>query len=576
MTAPRRLTPGLVAAVVCVALAAGCSSIPTSGPVRAGRDLRLERENSTVRVIGQPPVPGARPQDIVRGFLHAGADFVNDHAVARLYLAPAVRQRWRPGTATSIYDRAEGAFALEPSGADTVALTAAQVARIDGEGHYLRTAAGTRLRRTFGLVRVNGEWRISRLADGLLLTRGDVQETFRQLNIYFLAPSRAVLVPDTVFLPAVAGLSTVLVNRLLGGPSTPLRGAVTTAFPDGTRLAVSSVALRAGVARVNLDTTALKADDAGRALMSAQLVWTLKQLPEFTGLRVTADGRDLGVPGQGQVQPREAWRTFDPAGLTEGSIAYVVRGGRVGRIVDGRFTPVAGPAGDGRVALRRPAVSLDAARIAGLSVDGRSLLAGRLTEEGTLPVRLRGEALSAPSWDATGNLWAVDTATGRVWMVPDGTKPAVAVEVPRVAGGPVQALRVARDGARVALIAGAGAGARLLVGSIIRDRGAPRVRLTALREVMPQLHSVRDVAWADATTLALLGAEGDAGVIPRLADTDGYTISTVEPQPGLLSIAAAPPARPLLAGTTDGRLLQYTAGRSWVDIGLGADPAYPG
>jgi hypothetical protein len=161
-------------------------------------------------------------------------------------------------------------------------------------------------------------------------------------------------------------------------------------------------------------------------------------------------------------------------------------------------------------------------------------------------------------------------------MVPDGTKPAVAVEVPRLAGGPVQALRVARDGARVALIAGTGAGARLLVGSIIRDRGVPRARLTALREVMPQLHPVRDVAWADATTLALLGAEGDAAVIPRLADTDGYTISTVEPQPGLLSIAAAPPARPLLAGTTDGRLLQYTAGRSWVDIGLGTDPAYPG
>jgi hypothetical protein len=228
------------------------------------------------------------------------------------------------------------------------------------------------------------------------------------------------------------------------------------------------------------------------------------------------------------------------------------------------------------VTLRHPAVSLDAARIAGLSSDGRSLLAGRITEEGTLPVRLRGSALSAPSWDATGNLWDVDTVAGRVWMVPDGIKAPVVVEVPRLAAGPVTALRVARDGARVAIVAGVGSGARLFVGVIIRDRGAGRVRLTALREVMPQLHSVLDLAWADATTLALLGAEGDAAVTPRIADTDGYRITSVEPQPGLLSIAAAPPARPLLAGTTDGRLLQYTAGRSWVDIGPGADPAYPG
>jgi lipoprotein LpqB-like beta-propeller protein/sporulation and spore germination protein len=575
---PRRAVALLAVAVpvvLSVALLAGCSSIPTSGPVKAGRDLRLERENSAVRVIGQPPVPDARPQDIVRGFLQAGADFVNDHAIARLYLAPEVRQRWQPGTSTSIYDRAEGAFSVQPVGNNAVTLQAAQVARIDGEGHYLRTSQGTRLTRTFGMERVNGQWRISSLDNGLLLTRGDVQETFRQLNLYFLAPSRAVLVPDTIFLPSVAGLSTVLVNRLLHGPSAPLRGAVRTAFPRGTELAVSSVPVRNGIARVNLDASVLQADDSARVLLSAQLLWTLKQLPEFQGLRVTADGKDLGVRGQGQVQPREAWRAYDPAGLIEGSIAYVVRGGRVGRVVDGRFTPVVGAAGDGRVTLRRPAVSLDAAKIAGLSADGRSLLAGRITEEGTLPVRLRAGTLSAPSWDASGNLWVVDSSVGRVWMVPEGTGEPTAVGLPRIAGR-INGLRVARDGARVAVITGSGPDARLLVGAILRQRGAPQARIAALREVLPQLRAVRDVAWADATTLAVLGVEGsDPGAL-LLVDSDGYAISAVEPQPGLVSVAAAPSSRPLLAGTGDGRLLQYTAGRSWVELGPGSDPAYPG
>ncbi len=154
------------------------------------------------------------------------------------------------------------------------------------------------------MTRVDGEWRIASLDNGLVLTQSDVQETFRQLNLYFLAPSRRVLVPDTVFLPSAPGLSTALVTRLLGGPTEELAAATTTAFPRGTSLAVSSVPVRDGIAQVNLDASALKADGAARALMSAQLVWTLKQLPEFQGLQLSVEGDDLSVPGQGQVQSR--------------------------------------------------------------------------------------------------------------------------------------------------------------------------------------------------------------------------------------------------------------------------------
>ncbi len=127
------------AVALAAALLTGCSSLPTSGPVRAGRDLQADRDDVGVRVIGQPPVPGSRPQDIVRGFLQAGADFVNDHAVARLYLAPAARERWKPSTGTAVYDRSEAPFSVEPTGDGKVELTATEVASIDGQGHYRRT-----------------------------------------------------------------------------------------------------------------------------------------------------------------------------------------------------------------------------------------------------------------------------------------------------------------------------------------------------------------------------------------------------------------------------------------------------
>jgi hypothetical protein len=380
-----------------------------------------------------------------------------------------------------------------------------------------------------------------------------------------------------VFLPSAPGLSTALVTRLLGGPTDQLAAATTTAFPRGTSLAVSSVPVRDGIARVNLDASVLKADGAARALMSAQLVWTLKQLPEFQGLQLSAEGDDLSVPGQGQVQSRDAWSALDPAGRAGGVDAVAVRAGRLGRIVAGRFTPVPGPAGSGRPALRQPAVSLDGAQAAGVVDGGRALVTGLLAGNETLGERLRGSALSTPSWDAGGNVWVVDVPVGRVWMVPDGTKDPVAVKVPKVAAGRVTGIRVGRDGARVAVVAGTGAQARLYVGSIVRGRaGSPTAAIEHLVEILPEVRSVRSVAWADATTLAVLGAQSGGQMSPFLTDTDGYDVAPVEPETGIVSVTAAPQLRPLLAGTAGGRIAQYTSGRGWVDLGPGADPAYPG
>ncbi len=162
-------------------------------------------------------------------------------------------------------------------------------------------------------------------------------------------------------------------------------------------------------------------------------------------------------------------------------------------------------------------------------------------------------------------------------MIPDGTRDPVAVKVPRVPAGRVTGIRVGRDGARVAVVAGTGAQARLYVGSIVRGRaGAPTAAIEHLTEILPELRSVRSVAWADATTLAVLGAQSGGQVTPFLTDTDGYDVAPVEPETGLVSMAAAPQQRPLLAGTAGGRIAQYTSGRGWVDLGPGADPAYPG
>lgn len=574
----RRLA--VTAAVGALALVAGCASIPTSGPVRTGGDVGLERADIGVPFIGQPPAPGASPVDIVRGFLQSSADFVNDHAVAREYLAPNVRQRWRPEAGTVVYDGPPSALPVHPEEDGTVVVDGTELGRIDVEGAFRRTVSGSSLSRTFAMTKVDDEWRISALLDGLVLSLPDVEETYRQVALYFLSPDGTTVVPDLVLLPQLPGLTTKLMARLLRGPTADLRGAVSSAFPVGTELEVSSVPVSDGLATVDLTREALAADDDAREQISAQVIWTLKQLPEIERVRITAGGEELAVSGVPAEQGRDLWPTYDPDTLPGSPSAYVVREGRVGRYIEGRFQPVAGAAGTGEPALRAPAVSLDAGRIAAVSADGSTVYVGQLVQGAPIEARIRGENLTQPSFDPGNNLWVVDRATGIIWFLADGADRAQQVKHPQLAGNRrAVEVSVARDGARAALVVGAGDASRVVVAGVARsdEPDADAVSLRTVAQPVPDLTVALDVAWADSRTLAVLGAiDGPVSVL--YSDVDGYRVDELEPLPDLVSLSTVPPLRPqtnaLVAGTADGRLVTFT--RGWQPVGPGRDPAYPG
>ena len=581
----RSLPLPLLCALLCAALA-GCASIPTSGAVRQGQDLRVERQDDAVAFIADGPVEGATAAQVVQGFLAAGADFRNDHEVAREYLTDRAAQSWRPGAGTVVHDGGAPPV-VEDQGDGSVVARATEVARIDDEGSYQRTPGLPEISRGFRVERQDGEWRIAELDDGLLLSQLDVSQAYRPVSLYFLSPTRNSLVPDTVLVPELAGLPTKVVGRLLRGPTAALRGAVLTGFPQGTNLEVQSVPVSDGLATVPLTEEALSADQDAREQMSAQIVWTLKQLgSEIERVRITAGGDDLVVAGVAQDQARNSWLTYDPDGLGSSASVYAVRDGVVGRIIEGAFQPVVGPAGTGDPPLRSPAVSLDTTEVAAVSPDGRTLRVGRLAADGDLEVVLTGDDLSPPSWDPLGNLWVVDRSTDRVLLLPGGSGPAVQVETPALPGGRPTAIAVSRDGARAALVAGRGQGARLVLGAVTGldglepdATGTPRVAIESVREVLPGARAVRDVAWSNATTLTVLGSLDGSPVAPFTTSTDGYQIVTVEPETDLATVAAAPlsaESGPLVAGTSDGQLVQFTSGRGWVPLGAGSDPAYPG
>lgn len=176
---PRRpaLLPAVLAAVL--AAATGCALVPTGGPVVSGRAVQPADPvaGPYVRVLPDRPESGATPEQVVRGFLAASASFQGDHAVARRYLAPAVRSEWEPRRGARVYaDGSDfGMLVKQPSKNDAVVtMKADQQATIGSRGQHRAAEPGSRLTARFRLRTVGGEWRIVSFPQGLLLTDRDV------------------------------------------------------------------------------------------------------------------------------------------------------------------------------------------------------------------------------------------------------------------------------------------------------------------------------------------------------------------------------------------------------------------
>lgn len=584
---PRATAVVLVLLLAVSMFGSACATVPSSGPVYEGDPVAAEDSGiSPVRPLPPPPLDGEGPVDIVRGFLEASASFEGGHQVARLHLDPAVASRWNPAAGVVVYDPTDPNEPLVESAAESensriVALDARRVATIDEQGSYSPARPNASLRAEFRLRKVAGEWRISDLQDRLLLTRADLSSSFRPVNLSFLDPDREIVVPDRVYLPLRGPrLATVMVQALLHGPTDWLGPAVRTAFPPGTRLASTQVDVdRQGIATVNLTSHARVAGGRGRQDMAAQLVWTLRQLPEISGVRVTVDGAALEIPGASFVQSRSAWHSHDPSALPDRATGYLLRRNRLFALEGGGLVPAQEQPTERASPLRSPAVSLDGRRLAALSPSADALRVGSLGPGEPLATLLRGQDFTTPTWDRLGNVWTAGRPQGsrtQVWVVGRSGTPR-RVEI-ALGDADVLALRVARDGTRVALVTTSGGVDHLLVGRVVRGAS---LRVDALHDITGLLTEVRDVAWAEPDRLAVLGRGLQRQMQVWAVDVDGSGITSRGSVPGavMLSVAAAPAtvgARPLLVGTDHGVVYQNAAGTSWQRVSDGQDPTYPG
>ena len=486
----RRRGAALVAAV-CVLLMAGCADIPTSGDVRPGQTQDVQ--NQDVVLVPYPPAQGEAPADIVQGFLTAATGQQHGYQVARDFLTPALAKTWNPDAHVLIHDQSWQVKVISDT---SVVVTVPATAEVDAQGIYRTFSAPKNLPVPFTLAKVNGQWRIAKTPDGIVLGTNYFGSLFTARPVSYFDPRWTQTVPDLRWFPAHNITPLRVVRALLAGPAAPIQPPVTaSAFPPQTQ--VTSVHVASGVATVDLDTGSELPSLTVLSRMRAQLSDSLVNLRGIQQVQVSVDGRVEHAPTLPLTTPTE-------------SSALVLHKGAVGTLSGsiwkaeptlGRQIAATQPQG-GTVSLSRGI----AAVLTDTGVDVVTPTATRLVDRrpGLIDPTLddRGWTYSVPSNDPTS--WRAIDARGRGLSV--------SVQMPDVTS--ITAIEASRDGTRMLVLASTDRGPTAFVAGIVRDTSGVPLALTTERYAVevPPSTAPRDATWVDAqgSSVAVL-AQDDTG-----------------------------------------------------------------
>jgi hypothetical protein len=527
-----RRTPFLLAVVLLlVGLVAGCVSVPTSGPVEKVEGQPPECQNC-INVDVAPPAAGDEPKQIVQGFLRATSNFQPNYAVARQFLTTGAAEKWAPESGVSIYSGS-----LQAAGT-TVILDGRLVGSLGPDRTY--TAQDKAWRVNFGMVKENGQWRISTPPTGLMVAEFAFSSFYQPYNLYFVGNGSA-LVPNPIYLPNLRNqpsIASVLMRALLNGPSDWLAPAVTSAIPEGTALSVDAVTINDGVAKVALSDNVLNLNDGQRTLMAAQVLYTL-QPTGIQGVTFTVNQQPYAIPGADpgtyEVTLDSRFAAFDPIPPGIVDSLYTARDDKVSVMASlsdpGLTVPLPGPLGAGRWPVGQLAVSATGSDLAAVTDGGTVLRRAEAADGVPRTVLSDATGLLRPQFTRFAELWAVGDRRGkqRLWVERDGR--VAEIESTILSRGRIKAFAISPDGVRMALIRQVDGRTELGLARIVRGE---RIRLDGwlpldvTRSTTPDLSLLRDLAWSDASSIAVLGgASGDVPLTVYRVSQDASSITAV-------------------------------------------------
>ena len=448
-----------VAVVLAVLLAAtglaGCASVPDSSPVQV---LRQVGEGEDAQ-LPPGPVDGSNPLDLVRDFVFAAGSSADRHGGARRFLAPAAAD-WDDAASLTViggqFDTVPAPGALDPAGGTTtIRIRGTALGRITASGAF--EPAQTVFALDVTVVRLDGQWRISRLPDGTVVPLSILRDNYRTVRTWFVDPVRRLVVADLRYLPSVPARAQAAraLELLLAGPSGALQGAAVSQVPAGAQLRSNVTMSSDGALIVDL-TQVGPLDPTARELLAAQVVLSLSEV-NVARVWLLVDGEPL-LPGRLDLTRDDVSALTAEVRPGADVPTLMVSGGRLRQLTGPESgLPVPGPLGDGQYDVESAASSGDGQRLAAVARQGnrKALLVGA-AGAAVAPVSLEGTTMTRPTWAPTGlEVWTALDGDEVARVLVDSAGPVRIDDVNAdelTSIGPVRDLRLSRDGMRVVAV----------------------------------------------------------------------------------------------------------------------------
>jgi hypothetical protein len=536
---------GILSALVLISafVLSACGGLPVSGPVNPG--LAVGEDAGSPEFLFRPdePQPGATPEQIVEGFIRAGSGPgpAANWEVARMFLAPSIRETWNPEASVTI-DLPDDRQLVSPT-EGAVDLSVVAVATVDSSGAYQPDAGVTPL--AFRLAQQDdGEWRITEAPDGVVIDRDVFTNVFHRYSLMYFDPTWQFLVPDVRWFPTTNAATRIARALVNGAPSAWLADSVQNAFPESVS-ARPSVPLDSGIAQVTLSAEALLVESNTLDRMQTQLDASLATAG-VAGAQMLVASTELDAE---PVSIRSTRVTGPPLVLTDEGFGF---------LAGDELTPVPGLSEAMRlVAPASIQVSPDRDFAAVRLVDGG---VARVPADSPVAVVDSRGGLIDPGADPFGYIWSVPRAQPSAVTAFSIAGQQFAVADAWPGASEILATAVSRDGTRLAALLVTGGRSEVWIAGIVRGSEAVPVRLGEAVPLGPVTGSGSGLAWLDDTTLGVLSTESGGPLFSEQL-VGGPATGTDAPI-GAASVAGATSISTVRLRTDDGSLY-VKRGANW-------------
>lgn len=489
----------------------GCAQIPLSGPVEQGRQQEMDAPQD-IRYYPSGPAEGASREEIVQGFMDAGTGAQNDYATAREYLTGDAAESWRPEQRILVSD---GQASMKAGAEDEIVVSVPAYGRVDERGVYAESVESKTETLGFTLVSVDGEWRISKAPNGIVLIQQAFADLFEPRTLVFFDGQQKYTAPDLRWFPDDNRSLTRAVEELLNGPASWMRPgeAVISAFPGGAEL-LSSVRIDGSTAIVNFTEAVSNTSASALSLMRLQLEQTLIGFDEISGIEMQVNGARLDV-----TLPSTDSVITSPQ---VNSSPLVQQGDSLGYLSGGSITPP-----DNAENLLAEVQRLDPIR--GALSDSRETVA-LLTTDGTYAMRFADQQATfidarggqvEPALDNWDWVWTQSTTDTGLYLTRIGEYNTFELRLPNDISPEFVSHQISRDGSRIAFLYESSGSVKLAISPIIRDENGAPIELGEPLIMSLPGEQANDVAWVDSNSVAMLIGSGEGTTDVRLYQVGG-------------------------------------------------------